>query len=280
MRDDFCVSSWKIQSVCETQPCFPPLAFYCKFRINKLSSPCCDDTDGNTSGADKCVTTPVSSPQISHPQLHFHTSCWVLFHLLLSFLSYSVPQCQSHRLSNPVLPLFVTGCRSTSQWHVEFFITSPRGHHAAVPVYRAAFFFPVLPFLSLSLSLMHTHSLPAVLFWVSQWQAMVCCLRSTQLYGVVVAVSDWSALHGLSSLQLWLLHCGYHPAQDQPVQRGRTSLLPMGEDRDGICVCVSVLTSSVLSPCFFQQFYEWSDCCILNMLLMCLWPLLSPGKCH
>lgn len=143
-------------SVCETQPCFPPLAFCCKFGINKLPPPCCYDTDGNTSGADKCVTTPVSSPQISHPQLHFHISCWVLFHLLLSFLSYLIRQCQSHPLSNPVLPLFVTGCRSTSQWHVEFFITSPRGHHAACACVSCCFFFQSC---LLSLSLSHSCTL-------------------------------------------------------------------------------------------------------------------------
>ena len=61
------------------------------------------------------------------------------------------------------------------------------------------FFHSCLLSLSLSLSYTHTHththslsfSHSGVLFWVSRWWAVVCCLLSSQLYGaVVVAVSD------------------------------------------------------------------------------------------
>lgn len=74
-----------------------------------------------------------------------------------------------------------------------------------------------------------------------------------------------SPLHGLSSPRLYqLLHCGYHPAQDQPLQPGRTSLLPMGEEhvwKEVLCMVkrkllrfLSVTDSWVFTVCEFVFF--------------------------
>ena len=124
----------------------------------------------------------------------------------------------------------------------------------------------------------HTHSLilSLVLFWVSRWRAS-CVL----LFVVPPAVwgtgsSDWSPLHGLSSLRLWLLHRGDHPPQDQPLQPGRPTLLSMGKEGVGVCVCVclipispviSVFVNSYQLPCIliptcvsFPSFSAQHDC--------------------
>lgn len=79
-------------------------------------------------------------------------------------------------------------------------------------------------------------SLSVVLFRVNRWGASACCL----LCGPAVwgTFSDGSPLHGLSCRRPWLLHRGYHPPQDQPPQPGRSTLLPMGEEGGGVCVCV------------------------------------------
>lgn len=179
-------------------------------------------------------------PLLEAPIPRFIFTFPALYLFLLSFLFYPIRPCQFHpslRPSSRSLSLSVS-INQSRQWHVEFFITSPRGHHAACACVSCCFFFhSCLP------SLTHSPSLCGIILSqpAASWVLLFC--GRSQLYGVVVAVSDWPPLHGLSSHRLWLLHCGYHPAQDQPLQPGRTTLLPMGEAH---IMC--------LLPCFQHSF--------------------------
>lgn len=114
------------------------------------------------------------------------------------------------------------------------------------PCLRILLIFPLLP--PLAHTHKHTHSLSLV--FVSQAVGS-CGLLSVVHASVRGSVSDSSRLHGLSSPQLWLLHRGYHPPQDQPPQPGRSALLPAGERSVCVCLCVWRDVNTILNLCLY-----------------------------
>lgn len=102
------------------------------------------------------------------------------------------------------------------------------------PCLHILLIFPLLP--PLAHTHKHTHSLSLWCYCESGGGE----LRSVVHLAAWDSLSDSSRPHGLLSPRLWLLHRGYPPPQDQPPQPGRSALLPAGERRECVCVCLYV----------------------------------------
>lgn len=160
--------------------------------------------------AGNSLITPISSSQISHPQLHFHISCYCHLSLTVFFSLLFDPVLPVSTSLHPISPSLFFLCDRMSinqswQWHVEFFITSPQGHHAVRACVSCCYFS--------TLTFVHTHSVSVALFGtvsycpVTAWSCSSCQWLIFSLWPVVppaLAPTLWPSSHSGPTSTAWM----------------------------------------------------------------------------